>query len=545
MNLHELLQQSDRPFLSHPQVAKYYPAASIEDSRRRLGRSIERGEGPGVVFGASGTGKSMLLQVLAAQYHQRFDVVLMACAQMHTRRGLLQAIHFELGLDHQQRDEGELRLSLLDHLLSAEPTSRALLLLVDEAQSLPTQLIEEIRILSNLASNGIPRVRVVLAGLPSLEERLTSPELAPFNQRLAARCCLAPFARAESIQYIQAQVAICGADPNQIFAADTWDPLFQVTDGVPRLVNQLSDRAMLLADDRQAPMVTASFVREAWADLQQLPSSSHASTEFSPQKSSQPSVVEFGGLQKSELDESVEFTVDDAASDVAPQRETLAYTVATSVESRTNQSPGFATAAPSRRRPMPWVDEPQQVTSSISQRRPRTHDDCVPVAADPFADQFEEEEIVFDRFSAISEIFHARTPCVDNLRDQTFAERVEEALVESASRSEIRNQDSRVSAAPAAQSSNKRNSPPRTSERHQETIRLAVIGDAELLEPDASPRSGFGSNLSPSPPAVAAQRQVEDPILLIEDEPARTVRPEPGVRREAYRDLFSRLRHGT
>ena len=84
MNLHELLQQSDRPFLSHPQVAKYYPAASIEEMRRRLGRSIERGEGPGVVFGASGTGKSMLLQVLAAQYHQRFDVVLMVCANAHS-----------------------------------------------------------------------------------------------------------------------------------------------------------------------------------------------------------------------------------------------------------------------------------------------------------------------------------------------------------------------------------------------------------------------------------------------------------------------------
>jgi type II secretory pathway predicted ATPase ExeA len=543
MNLHELLQQSDRPFLSHPQVAKYYPAASIEDARRRLGRSIERGEGPGVVFGASGTGKSMLLQVLAAQYHQRFDVVLMACAQMHTRRGLLQAIHFELGLDHQQRDEGELRLSLLDHLLSAESTSRALLLLVDEAQSLPTQLIEEIRILSNLASNGIPRVRVVLAGLPSLEERLTSPELAPFSQRLAARCCLAPFARAESIQYIQAQVAICGADPNQIFAADAWDVLFQTTDGVPRLVNQLCDRAMLLADERRAPLVNEPIVRVAWADLQQLPSS-HALNESATQKSGQSTVIEFGGLQNTATDENVEFADDNAASDIAPQRD-IVGSAATRVEFPTDDATRFTDSAPIRRRPTYSIDDAPAPISSSTRRRPRTHDDCVPIAADPFADQFDEEEVVLDRFSALTEIFHARTPCVDNLRDRTFAERVEQALADTADRSGIRAQDSPVSRVPIVQSPERRESPARPAERHPDSIRLAVIGESESPESNASPRPRSTFRRDPLPQTAARDCQTEDPILMIDDEPARNVRPEPGVRREAYRDLFSRLRHGT
>ena len=95
-------------------MGRYFPAASVEDARRRLARSIERGDGPGVVIGAAGIGKSLLLQVLAAQYREKFDVVLLACAQLCTRRALLQAIHFELGLDYRRRDEGELRLSLLD-----------------------------------------------------------------------------------------------------------------------------------------------------------------------------------------------------------------------------------------------------------------------------------------------------------------------------------------------------------------------------------------------------------------------------------------------
>jgi Cdc6-like AAA superfamily ATPase len=120
------------PFL--PQVARYFPGSSIEDARNRLGRAIERGNGPGLVVGGPGTGKSLLLQVLASQFHEQFDVVLPACARLCTRRALLQSILFELGLPYRSRDEGELRLSLLDHLLSKDECPSGLLLLVDEAQ---------------------------------------------------------------------------------------------------------------------------------------------------------------------------------------------------------------------------------------------------------------------------------------------------------------------------------------------------------------------------------------------------------------------------
>ena len=85
-----------------------------------MGRTIERGDGLGVVIGPAGTGKSLLLQVLAAQHHEQFDVVLLACAELCTVGALLQAILFELGQDYRRRDEGELRLSLLDQLLSDE-----------------------------------------------------------------------------------------------------------------------------------------------------------------------------------------------------------------------------------------------------------------------------------------------------------------------------------------------------------------------------------------------------------------------------------------
>jgi type II secretory pathway predicted ATPase ExeA len=560
MNLHQLLERSDRPFLSHPQVGRYFPAASIEDARRRLARSIERGEGSGVVIGAAGTGKSLLLQVLATQYHERFDVVLLACAQMHTRRGLLQAIHFELGLDHEQRDEGELRLSLLDHLLSGDPSSQGLLLLVDEAQSLPTQLLEEIRVVGNLARNGAPRVRLVLAGLPPLEERLASPELDSFSQRLAARCYLTPLARTETAQYAQAQVAVCGTDPQQFFAPDAWDALFNATDGVPRLVNQLCDRAMLLADEQKLPYINGAAIRTAWADLQQLPAPSETSTD-----------VSFGAADRSESIEFGSLGVDDAKA-----AEFTAVNAAPSYRFLPDPAVNFDAPAVVRRDMSASIGERQEVLASSAQRRPRTFDDCVPEAVDPFADEFEEEEVVLDRFSLLSEMFHAGTPRVANRRDPGFARLVGRALESKFDASDDPNSEIIDAQGEDVPQSHDGGNPTRRGfGPGQPTIRLAIVD--ESVQPEQAPHTrprvveaitsslendspGTEIELARSParlsPSVASNqrltiasmavsRQTDDPILIIEDEPARVSHSQAGARREEYRDLFSRLRHGT
>jgi type II secretory pathway predicted ATPase ExeA len=560
MNLQQLFERTDRPFLSHPQVGRYFPAASIEDARRRLARTIERGEGPGVVIGGAGTGKSMLLQILAAQYHERFDVVLLACAQMHTRRGLLQAIHFELGLDHYQRDEGELRLSLLDHLLSTDQSAQGLLLLVDEAQSLPIQLIEEIRVIGNLARNGAPRVRVVLAGLPSLEERLASPELDSFNQRLTARCCLAPFARAETAQYAQAQIAVCGADPQQFFSPEAWGALFEATDGVPRLINQLSDRAMSLAVDDKLSYIDGATMRRAWADLQQLPTSPESLSESASTAVVSDS-IEFGSLDDDDSPRHASVLENKiSAPQLLPQTATA------------RQSPALK-----GREANVSTDERPEFIAAGTQRRPRTFDDCVPEAIDPFADEFEEEELVLDRFSLLSEMFHSQTPRVSNRRDPAFARLVGRALNNGFDASDNLGGETQRVAAPAESRQSFDHGDPTQSGLGpaQPTIRLAIVDDS--AHPDREPSLQrlvvdvgahkllnlsvpTDGNLRPAPvklspavssnfhlsmPPAAPSRETLDPILVIEDDPVRVARPQPGVRREEYRDLFSRLRHGT
>src|SRR3954468_4994568 len=315
LTLRQLAEREDRVFPTYPQVSRYFPAGSIEDARTRLGRAIERGDGPGLVVGEPGTGKSLLLQVLAAQYHEQFDVVLPACARLCTRRALLQSILFELGMPYRSRDEGELRLSLLDHLLSRDECPAGLLLLVDEAQTLPAALLDELRVLTNVVRGGQPRVRLVLAGSSALEESFTDPQLESFSQRLSARCYLSPFSREETTQFIRAQIAASRTNAEEVFSADAWLAIFEATDGVPRLINQLCDQALNVAATTDQALIDRQVIQSAWAKIQQLPTPWETPVE---QAESEPSrVIEFGNLtDEMPTPSTVELRKTDAVDDV-------------------------------------------------------------------------------------------------------------------------------------------------------------------------------------------------------------------------------------
>jgi type II secretory pathway predicted ATPase ExeA len=524
MNLRQLVERPDRPFASQPQVARYFPAASLEDARKRLGRSIERGDGPGVVIGGAGIGKSLLLQVLAAQYREKFDVVLLTCAQVCTRRALLQAIHFELGLDYRRRDEGELRLSLLDTLLSADESTQGLLLLVDEAQALANHLLEELRLLTNLSRGGAPRIRLVMAGLPSLEEKFAVPELQSFSQRLAARCYLAPLTRAETEQYVRTQLAASHADADRLIAPKTYDAIFTNSDGVPRIVNQICDRALLLADARRLELIDAKLVEAAWSDLQQLPGAfeappvaekSDTSSRLAP-----ANVVEFGALSPSSV----------VAPPTAPPRKPTV-----------EPPPVAATGKPLHQKP---VDPPLEPLPSSARpteriRRPRVFSATAPESVDPFGGEtFEEEELVLESFATLASIFGHRTPRVENGREPAISRLVQNALDASlASTAEL---ESRVAESPSVAIADERSSRP--------TIRLAVVNDPpqQQGEPNFVELQRTRNEVRPAAAHAAEPADLPElPILVIEDDSDHSGGPQPGVRRESYRQLFTRLRHGT
>jgi type II secretory pathway predicted ATPase ExeA len=335
-----LTNEQRRAFLSAPDPRRYYAAGAIEEARQRIVRSIARSEGPALVVGAVGTGKSLLLAVLAEQFEPRMSVVTLTGAQLCTRRALLQMILGSLHLPYRHMDEGELRLSILEHLRgqssshpklaseasqgahppasrgvhppgpTAPPKPRRMLVLVDEADALPTRLLEELRVLTNVVEQGIPLVSLVLAGGPALEERFADPQLDKFSQRLACRCYLAPLTREETFQYVRSQVSAVGVKPEKWFDPEALAAIHAATGGVPRLVNQLGDQLVWLIEETGCQPLDAALVQQAWSDLQQLPApwntDAHSSLS-SPHAASvgahvpadpNSSVIEFGELDE-------------------------------------------------------------------------------------------------------------------------------------------------------------------------------------------------------------------------------------------------------
>jgi type II secretory pathway predicted ATPase ExeA len=296
-----------QPFASVPKTEQYFPATSIEAARVALTRCVERGEGVGMLVGPTGTGKSLLCRLLGEHFKDTFPVAELSCGRLSTRRSLFQAILYRLGQSYRGMDEGELRIALVDYLTLGKGPYRGMVLIVDEAHTIPLRLLDEIRMLTNLSGQGSPLVRLLLAGNGSLEERFASPKMESFNQRISTRCYLESLNRSETQDYIYAQIESAGGCGMDLFLEDTCQSVYKATDGVPRLVNQLCDHALLIAYTAGCRVIEPAQIEEAWADLQQLPTPWNGDSQREPS-----GVIEFGRIDDMP-DESIQLASDSNA----------------------------------------------------------------------------------------------------------------------------------------------------------------------------------------------------------------------------------------
>jgi type II secretory pathway predicted ATPase ExeA len=381
---------SQRPFLAAPSADSYIATRSLEQSRQTLVRLIDRAEGPGLIIGPAGTGKSLLCHLLGRHFRPRFQVAYLAAARLSTRRALLQNILFELKLPYREMDESELRLSLLDHLES-KPGGDGLLLIVDEAHTLPLRLLEEIRLLTNVVRDGQARVRLILAGGMALEERLTSPRLESFHQRIAARCYLQPLGRDETIYYLHEQIRRCGSSADTLFTADAQAAVHVATDGIPRLINQVCDHALMLAALGGHKQLDAAGIEEAWADLQQLPLPVReppvlAAGALTASKSGSGGIIEFGQL--SDFPTMVTGDAPELGAATVASLETISRTIDSLQSDEAIAGVIQGTAA----------DDFSPATADGTEVELIFH-----AGHDPFGGHWDEEEVVIDRYALLED----------------------------------------------------------------------------------------------------------------------------------------------
>ena len=260
--------ENARPFPALPSAARFQGIGPIEDARLRIERMIQKGEALGVVIGPPGTGKSLLSLKLAASHRQSHTIVSLGELRVSSRHGLIQQVLFHLGKPQQMLDEDSLHLALIETLRSTGDDPRTLLLIIDEAQMLGSDLLDQVRMLTNLVRDGRPWVQTVLLGGPRLDDALVDPQLESLAQRITARCYLHPFNHDETNRYIRdAAAALPITIDDQAIAA-----VHHASGGIPRLINQLMDRALEFIATRPGQVIDAHVVQAAWSDLQQLPS---------------------------------------------------------------------------------------------------------------------------------------------------------------------------------------------------------------------------------------------------------------------------------
>jgi len=288
-----------RPFTSTPYVNHYFGASAINQAFGQAAICIQRGSGPVIAIGDVGTGKSLLLAKLAAEHQSVFQIVDIDSSRINSRKDLLQNILFQLGKPFNMDGETELRFAVVECANPTEASPNGLLVLVDDAETLTAEIFEELRVLTNIVVDGSPQVRLVLAGRKSLEEKLADPALASFSQRIASRVFLTNLSRDETYAYVVEHINRVGGDGQRMFPAETAVKLHELTDGCPRLINQVCDFVLILASTRGATTVSAGLIEEAWNDVQSLPMGS-ASIAASPLPQSTEdgnwTLIEFGQL---------------------------------------------------------------------------------------------------------------------------------------------------------------------------------------------------------------------------------------------------------
>ena len=256
-----------RPFRASPDIGSYYPATTHEKALARLLQALHDEEGICLLTSPPGLGKTLLCHGLVERLGPEVTTAFLTNSHLPDRASLLQAILFDLGLPYEGKREQELRLTLTDFLLTRYSAKQQTVLLVDEAQNLTPDLLEELRLLENLEGASGKAFQIVLAGQPGLLDLLSQPELTAFRQRVAVRVHLEPLGLHEAADYLVFQVRRAGGRGDDLFADEAVEVLARAAQGIPRLLNQAAHQALSLAFGIGAAKVDVEAVLEALAML--------------------------------------------------------------------------------------------------------------------------------------------------------------------------------------------------------------------------------------------------------------------------------------
>lgn len=256
-----------KPFQLNPDPDFFFGSRGHKRAMAYLEYGLHQGEGFIVITGEVGAGKTTLVRNLLRRIPSDSIAAAQIVSTQVDANDLLRLAAAGFGLNGEGLDKSALLLSLERHFLDLDRQGKRALLIVDEAQNLAPQAVEELRMLSNFQVGTRSLVQSFLVGQPEFREIMQRPEMRQLKQRIIASYHLGPLDRAETKSYVEHRLSHVGWRDDPAFESGAFDRIHAHTGGVPRRINALCDRALLATYLGERHLLTPGAIDEAAAEL--------------------------------------------------------------------------------------------------------------------------------------------------------------------------------------------------------------------------------------------------------------------------------------
>jgi len=251
----------EEPFGTTPDPKFLYNSSTHQEALERLVTAVSMRRGICTLIAEPGLGKSTLIRTMLHGFNKNVRFAWVFNTSLNARE-LLRYICRDFGFKPSSDDLGELLIELYTFLIKEYENGSNCLLIIDEAQNLKPEVLEEVRQLSNLETVRKKLLQVVLSGQPQLDSYLRLPELHQLNQRICLKATLSRLAAEETKGYIRHRLTVAGAQRNDIFTEAALTTCFEISDGVPRLINQVCDNALIVGAKDKIKQIDSVLVTE-------------------------------------------------------------------------------------------------------------------------------------------------------------------------------------------------------------------------------------------------------------------------------------------
>jgi general secretion pathway protein A len=253
------------PFALTPDTQFLYPRENYKDCLFYLLHGLERGYGLLVVTGEIGTGKTFLLNTLIKETDEKTHAAFIENTKLNSFE-ILQYASKELRLEITGQSKAELLFNLKGFLSTCAMKNEKVVLMVDEAQNLSVDVLEDLRLLTNFENARKKSLQIILVGQPQLEEKLKLPELAQLSQRVGLSCRLLPMNYDETKCYIEKRLSVAGV-MYPLFTSRAIKEIFGYSKGIPRVINMICDFALLLGFIAETHEISHTIIKQVMEEL--------------------------------------------------------------------------------------------------------------------------------------------------------------------------------------------------------------------------------------------------------------------------------------